>query len=383
MPGGRILAQRIKNGAKKLAAYLTYSVILAALPVVREGRKAEKTSHRIAVVCLAALGDFVTFCAGAAALVAGGSRLTLICREGVGIEDFAAQTGLFERVVSLPHRFSSRMDNLRRLRRVKADLVLVAPVERHILSDLYVLAVAAPVRVLPDTQQGCSLPGLKRRVDRRVRTVPVTALNEQERYMQYLSAAGLYSGPLGFYRFPNARTQRPLARPCLAIFPGAGGGTFKCWPVERFAWVADQLRRKTGCDVLVLGTGAEQALCNQMCKQLGTGVQNLCGKTPLEELTKVLSRCTLVLSNDSGGAHVAMACGVLTVVVCGGWEYGRFYPNPYLPEDCRSVLEPKNALACIPCEQSRPDCCADTCAPCVAAVEQTAVLAAVLELFEG
>ncbi len=328
----------------------------------------------VAIVCLASLGDLVEACSAVQALARQGLRVKLICRQGAGMEQFAALTGLFEEVIALPHGFLSRPGNIRRLKSVHAGTVLVMPAERHILSDLYALAITADRRILPDTMQGCSLPKLKRRTDALTdELVMVDARHERERYGQYLRGAGLYEGPLAPFMLEQVKRANRRAGPIM-VFPGAGGGPAKQWPVERFAAVVDTLGRGTGREVLVCGTEGERTLGEALCEKLSVPTENLCGRTDLRRLTELLFGCGLVLANDSGSAHMAMACGAPAVIVCGGWEYGRFFPDPDLPKNCRAVIAQEDALACIPCGVSRPDCVKQGAAPCVLAVSEEEVL---------
>ncbi|WP_312635384.1 glycosyltransferase family 9 protein [Oscillibacter sp.] len=373
------MSSSFKQQFKQMIGTLIYGSLLTVFPFPRK-RTAEKSSppRQVAVVCLAALGDLITFCPAAQQMRSEGLRLTLICREGGGIAEFAAETGLFEAVIALPHRFRSRIANLRRLGSLSAELVVVAPVQRHILSDLYALAIPAQRRVLPDTTAGCAHLGLKKRVDRQVDLVPVTAQNELERNAQYSEPLGLVRGPLSPFVFRGEKGAWQKTEPsCVAIFPGAGGSISKCWPVERFAWVARQLAERTRCRVLIFGTAAERSLCGKLAALLPETARDLSGQTTLAELAQRLKGCCLSLTNDSGSAHLSIAHGVPTVIVCGGWEYGRFYPNPTLPPDCRAVLA-KELPSCVPCGQSKPDCSGRACAPCVAAVRQETVLEAAL-----
>ena len=98
--------------------------------------------------------------------------------------------------------------------------MLVMPAERHILSDLYALAITANRRILPDTMQGCSLPKLKRRADALAdELVTVDARRERERNAQYLRGAGLYDGLLA--PFTLDRTCEAGRRPGQAVACGA------------------------------------------------------------------------------------------------------------------------------------------------------------------
>ena len=112
----------------------------------------------------------------------------------------------------------------------------------------------------------------------------------------------------------------------------------------------------------------------RLCAMLPGYAKNLCGETSVSELVEYLQGCALVLANDSGSAHLSIACGRPTVIICGGWEYGRFYPNPRLPPNCRAVVAELGLLKCIPCNESCPVCTDRNAAACILLVEQERVL---------
>lgn len=357
---------------KNVASAVAYRGLLTRLPAPRP----QTCEFDVAVVCLAALGDFITFCPVAERLCAQGKSLALICRNGGGVGEFAEQTGFFNTILTLPHQYGERGKNLKRLGRISARTVLVAPAERHILSDLYALAIPAAERLLPDTMQGCSLPELKEKTDYLAdKLISVTAVGELERYEQYLSGMGICKNSLLPFVLPWARERRSPEKVCLAVFPGAGGGAAKQWPVQRFAQVSKKLLDEIDCEFIACGTAQERQLGELLCDGLN-GAENLCGKTALPELLERLKTVSLALTNDSGSAHLAIACGVPTVVVCGGWEYGRFYPNSRAPKTVTALAVPPEQLCCIPCGSSHPDCVGGEAAPCVLAVEIEQVLLA-------
>jgi ADP-heptose:LPS heptosyltransferase len=94
----------------------------------------------------------------------------------------------------------------------------------------------------------------------------------------------------------------------VAIAPGAKRPTNR-WPVERFAEVGRQLAAR-GWTLIILGGGAERELCSRLESELGGGsAVNLAGRCSLPESCAVLSRCALLICNDSGGQHLAAAMG--------------------------------------------------------------------------
>lgn len=106
-------------------------------------------------------------------------------------------------------------------------------------------------------------------------------------------------------------------QPLVALHPGAGDPR-RQWPPAHFAAVGDTLAPQ-GARVVVVGTEPEQRLVTAVIDAMAAGADNLCGRLSLGGLAGLLSRCQVVVSNDSGPLHLAAAAGVATVGIywCG------------------------------------------------------------------
>ncbi len=103
----------------------------------------------------------------------------------------------------------------------------------------------------------------------------------------------------------------------LVLFPGAAHGPSKRWPAASFAELGRCWRASVGGSVLVAGTAAEYGLCESVARGVGDQAVNLAGKTTLPELAALVSLCSMVVGNDSGGTHLAAALETPVVVVFG------------------------------------------------------------------
>lgn len=130
----------------------------------------------------------------------------------------------------------------------------------------------------------------------------------------------------------------------IGINPGAAFGTAKRWIPERFAAVADRVARDTGAGVAVVGAASERPLGEAIAGIMRSPTRVLCGETTLADLTGVLSRMRLLLTNDSGPMHVAAALGVPVVAVFGPTDWRETAP---LGAGHRVVREP---VGCSPCK---------------------------------
>ena len=130
----------------------------------------------------------------------------------------------------------------------------------------------------------------------------------------------------------------------IAICPGSINSRAKRWPAERYAALADRFIDECGADILLIGSAAEEAVSLEVSERMRNNPVMLTGKTELAELVAVLSLVDLLVTNDTGPAHIAAALGRPTLVIFGP-------TNPL-------TTRPFSPLAEIVC--SAPDC-----APCM------------------
>lgn len=161
----------------------------------------------------------------------------------------------------------------------------------------------------------------------------------------------------------------------FALNAGAEYGPAKRWPLERFAAVAGEICRQQGGRWLVLGGPKDLELARALCARV-PGAVSLAGRTNLRELMQVLSLCRVLLTNDSGPAHVAAALGVPVVAIFGSTAPGLTAPG--LPGDPRHRIL-QATVPCTPC--FRRDCPIGL--PCMEGITVAAVLDAVLGLLAG
>jgi lipopolysaccharide heptosyltransferase II len=108
------------------------------------------------------------------------------------------------------------------------------------------------------------------------------------------------------------------SRSLVAINAGATNSRAKCWPAERFAALADRLAKEMNAQIVLIGAPSELEYADNVISLMETnGVADLTGKTSLLELIGLLDRCDLVVSNDTGPAHIAAALGRPTITIFG------------------------------------------------------------------
>ena len=100
----------------------------------------------------------------------------------------------------------------------------------------------------------------------------------------------------------------------VVVHPGAASGSRR-WPAQRWGEVAATLAA-AGRRVVVTGTPAEAELCARVAAA-SAGSEDHCGRHDLAELGELVGTASLLLSGDTGVAHVATAFGTPSVTLFG------------------------------------------------------------------
>ena len=165
--------------------------------------------------------------------------------------------------------------------------------------------------------------------------------------------------------------------PLVGINPGAGR-LVKEWPPERFATVAAALAEDDGATIVLLGGEGDRQQAEGVRQALphDTRLIDLAGRAPLVELAAVLARLSVLITGDTGPAHLAAAVDTPVVAVFGPTD-----PNRYRPMTARTEVVHAD-LWCRPCGRLRrpPERCAHGAPDCLTGVQTGAVLAAARRL---
>ncbi|MGC4771330.1 glycosyltransferase family 9 protein [Micromonospora sp. DT44] len=143
---------------------------------------------------------------------------------------------------------------------------------------------------------------------------------------------------LSWYDIPADRRDLGLRRPDPAglpvgatlLHPGSNVPA-KRWPAERFAALARALRER-GHRVLVTGSADERGLAERVAEASGLPpAAVLAGRTDLGALAALVADARLVVSGDTGVAHLATAYGTASVVLFGPVPPAAWGPPPDRP----------------------------------------------------
>lgn len=100
----------------------------------------------------------------------------------------------------------------------------------------------------------------------------------------------------------------------------------KCWPIERFAALADKISSQFGLSIIAIGSASERKIVEGLKNKANVSLVNFAGQTNLSELTALLKAAKLVVSNDTGPGHIAAALNVPLVMIFGPSNPIRLFP---------------------------------------------------------
>ena len=123
-----------------------------------------------------------------------------------------------------------------------------------------------------------------------------------------------------------------------AVFVPGSAHRDKCWPVEKFAALADKLSSGFGWSIIATGTESERQTVEKLKQTAGAAIINFAGLTNLLQLTYLFKSAKLVLSNDTGPGHIAAVLDVPVVLIFGCSNPARV--GPYGKSDCVVAVEP-------------------------------------------
>jgi lipopolysaccharide heptosyltransferase II len=145
----------------------------------------------------------------------------------------------------------------------------------------------------------------------------------------------------------------------IGIFPGAGRSwgreaKLKHWPAENFAKLADKIVENYQAKIIIMGDFFEDKLAKEVTSHMHSKAIDFTGKTTIGQLAGLLSKMRLVITNDGGPLHMAVAMGVKTVSIFGPVNEKVYGPYPPSPEH----IVIKKDISCRPCYQQfrMPEC---------------------------
>lgn len=164
----------------------------------------------------------------------------------------------------------------------------------------------------------------------------------------------------------------------VGIAPGAGASwgksaLLKHWPAIKYAQLAEKLVSELGAKVVILGDLSDVGTAEMISGMMKNKPLDLTGKTSLGDFAAAVKNLDILVTNDGGPLHVAVALGVKTVSLFGPVDELIYGPYPVSPKN----IVIKKDLVCRPCYKNfrMPVCQHDR--ECIKTIEVEEVLSAI------
>ncbi len=252
---------------------------------------------------------------------------------------------------------------------VKAILAMLASIRREKFGIAIDLSLGYQYSFL------LKLIGIKRRMGFNYRKrgkfltdrIDIEGFNEKhvvEYYLDILSLFGI--DPKAFYSRPRVYltesdsvwaeiflSQNGVSAQDLivGVIPGCGASwgsdaKYRHWGRKEFAEVCDEFMGRKGAKVILFGDNKESEICADIVRMMKNEPVIACGKTTLRDFLGLLNRCSIIITNDGGPLHMAVATGRKTVSIFGPVDEKIYGPYPF---DSNHAVVSRKDISCRPC----------------------------------
>jgi ADP-heptose:LPS heptosyltransferase len=121
-------------------------------------------------------------------------------------------------------------------------------------------------------------------------------------------------------------------------------------PVPKAVSIISAIRGKIQEEIILIGSPKEKDFVDEVYRLLKdkNNITNMAGATTLPQLVEMMSACKVMLTTDSGPAHLANAAGIYTIVLFGAGNEQN--TAPYNKKN-NSVIR-LGELGCEPCTRN-------------------------------
>lgn len=134
-----------------------------------------------------------------------------------------------------------------------------------------------------------------------------------------------------------------VGAPLMLLCPGSINSRAKRWPAERYAALGDRLI-ESGANVVLIGSPGELDVSQEVCKHAQRQPIVLTGITTVAEATALISIADVLITNDTGPAHVGAALQTPTLVIFGPTNPLTTYP---MSPNAEIVRRPPDCAPCM------------------------------------
>ncbi|MDD5867413.1 MAG: glycosyltransferase family 9 protein [Lachnospiraceae bacterium] len=272
-------------------------------------------------------------------------ELTIACQKA--FKDLYIARGIYDKVLPLDFtgatiNLKKRRDLFRLLRSEYYDILLDPVGSEECTTNIFASRAACSDKKIGVVNR--ALPQqLSNKKRRSIYTDVIELEQENMHLIQYyaeimkrLGANDCVASPASL---PEIKPPVKLPEKFFIVFPVASMDVKK-WDVKNYAYIAKKIQEETGLPLVICGTEHDRPSIEEMLSYIpDITYVDVIGKTNIIEFTSVIGKAEYVVTNDTSAYHIAVARGVKTFMVCGGYTYDRYahyqyaslgYRDPYL-----------------------------------------------------
>lgn len=167
----------------------------------------------------------------------------------------------------------------------------------------------------------------------------------QHRVKQYLDLLRFFSGKM--IDQANIVFDRPVQQNNSIVININSAASSRRLPEKKAISIIENVRKATTEEIILIGSGNEKEFVEKVFNSLSnkTNIKNIAGETSLFQLADILSSANVMLSTDSGPAHLSNALGVHTIALFGAGNENE--TGPFNSQN-RTIIR-LGQLSCEPC----------------------------------
>ncbi len=215
----------------------------------------------------------------------------------------------------------------------KFNIVINATYSRDVLSGLLIKSSQAKIRVGFNDKNICCSKLEKRKSDKwynKIIDIEKKTVFEfyrsREFFSKILDADLTIKKPFLDVKKISSDNKFSFLNNYVVLFPGASEDKRK-WPTSNFKLIAQYLISEYNFNIVICGSNFDNFSAN-IINDNNKKIIDLTGKTNLIQLTEVISKANLIISNDTSGAHFGVALDIPTIILSQFNNYCRFVPYP-------------------------------------------------------
>jgi len=146
-------------------------------------------------------------------------------------------------------------------------------------------------------------------------------------------------------------------KPVVVIAAGSKSG-LKIMPLEKYSYIVKYLIDNMNANIILVGDEGDKEI-NTKIKNENPQAIDLTGKTNLQELTCIIKRSNLLITNDSAPLHIGSIVNAKIIAIFGPTSPVQYGPS----SDCSFVFQ--RSFPCVPCKKARCKYNIHYCTACI------------------